>query len=349
MTTRAGYRDRMRPRRSAPRRALIAAGAVCAVGTLSALSGCGGSSPTTAGTTPASTLPATLAPSTAPSRVSPTASTAKSPASSAAATTAHPSKTVTHRRSVTATAPTSAASTTRSAPRSSPAPRPSTTHPVIVLDPGHSPSIHAIDPSTGLNVSDYANEPEMHDVFAVALLVKHRLEADGYRVVMTKSSATSQVSLAGRAAIANQAHAALALSIHDQAGPNGGIGFSSGNNIVYYQSTGTYRATASGHRVYFTDSRVASLSRTYGQIFAGQRSTREGQHITLLSNIGYDLGSRGLAAGNIWMVQLLSHVPWIYNESGGNSPGMSGLSPHDEQRYADGLVAGVEHCLPLTR
>jgi N-acetylmuramoyl-L-alanine amidase len=218
---------------------------------------------------------------------------------------------------------------------------------VIVLDPGHSPTIHAIDPATGLNVSDYANEPEMHDVFAVAELVRRRLEADGYRVVMTKSSATSRVSLGQRAAIANGADAALALSIHDQAGSNGGISFASGNNNVYYQSTGTYRATASGHRVEFTDSHLAAVSRSDGRIFATERARVEGHHIQLMSNVGYDLGSRSLPAGNIWMVQLLSRVPWIYNEAGGNSAGMSGLNAHDEQRYADGLVAGVEHCVPL--
>jgi N-acetylmuramoyl-L-alanine amidase len=197
-----------------------------------------------------------------------------------------------------------------------------------------------------LNVSDYANEPEMHDVFAVAELVRHRLEADGYVVVMTKSSATSRVSLGQRAAIADNAHAALALSIHDQAGANGGIAFASGNNNVYYQSTGTYRATASGHRVVFTDAHLAAVSRSYGQSFAHERARAEGHHIVLLSNVGYDLGSRSLPAGDIWMVQLLSHVPWIYNEAGGNSAGMAGLNAHDEQRYADGLVASVEHCVP---
>jgi N-acetylmuramoyl-L-alanine amidase len=218
---------------------------------------------------------------------------------------------------------------------------------VVVLDPGHSPAIHAIDPATGLDVSDYANEPEMRDVFAVAQLVRRRLEADGYRVVMTKSSATSQISLAQRAAVANHAHAAVALSIHDQAGSSGGIGFASGNNIVYYQSTGDYRSTAGGHRVVFTDRRVAALSRAYGQIFAGQRAAHEGHHVVLMGDVGYNLGSRGLAAGNIWMVQLLSEVPWIYNEAGGNSPGRSGLDGHDEGRYADGLVAAVERCVPL--
>jgi N-acetylmuramoyl-L-alanine amidase len=218
-----------------------------------------------------------------------------------------------------------------------------------VLDPGHSPAIHAIDPGTGLNVSDYENEPEMRDVFAVAELVKSKLEAAGYRVILTKTSATQRVSLGQRAAIANAAHASLAVSIHDQAGPNGGIGFNRGNNVVYYQSVGDYRETPSGRKVLFADSRVAALSRKYGEIFRAQRTRAEGHPVASLGNVGYDLGSRGLAAGDIWLVQLLSRVPWIYNEAGGNSAGTSGLEASDENKYADGLVAGVEHCIPQPR
>ena len=219
--------------------------------------------------------------------------------------------------------------------------------PVIVLDPGHSPSISGVDPATGLDVSTFENEPEMHDVFAVAELVKQQLQAVGYRVIMTKSSVMERVNLGQRAAIADQAHAALALSIHDQAGSNGGIGFDAGNNIVYYQSVGTYRVNTSGKRIYFTDAKLAAVSARYGQIFRDERASVEGHSITLLGNTGYDLGSRGLPAGNIWREQLLAHVPWIYNEAGGNSAGMSGLDTTDKQRYANGLVAAVEHCIPL--
>jgi N-acetylmuramoyl-L-alanine amidase len=219
--------------------------------------------------------------------------------------------------------------------------------PVIVLDPGHAPAISHTDPATGLNDSDYENEPEMRDVFDVALLVKAKLVAAGYRVVMTKNNVDDQVPLGQRAAIANNAHAALALSIHDQAGSSGGIGFRSGNNIVYYQSTGDYRQNPSGTKIYFTDREEAAVSARYGQIFAQQRQAVEGVPIALQGNVGYDLGSRGLAPGNIWIVQLLSHVPWIYNESGGNSAGMSGLNSTDKQTYADGLVAAVEHCVPI--
>jgi hypothetical protein len=187
----------------------------------------------------------------------------------------------------------------------------------------------------------------MHDVYAVAELVKQKLQAAGYRVIMTKSSVMDRVNLGQRVAIANQAGAALAVSIHDQAGSNGGIGFDAGNNIVYYQSVGTYRVNTSGKRIYFTDANLAAVSERYGQIFRDERARVEGHSITLLGNTGYDLGSRGLPAGNIWREQLLAHVPWIYNEAGGNSAGMSGLDANDEQRYANGLVASVEHCIPL--
>ncbi|WP_163505938.1 N-acetylmuramoyl-L-alanine amidase family protein [Fodinicola acaciae] len=233
----------------------------------------------------------------------------------------------------------------------SPAPRTSNVGapgpaPTIVIDPGHSPAITATDPATGLDVSGYVNEPEMHDVFAVAVLVKAKLEASGYRVVMTKNQVTDRIDQAKRAAIANNTHAALALSIHDQAGRNGGIGFNQGNNTVYYQSVGTYRATPRGKRIYFTDRAVAATSARYGQVFGQQRTLAEGHQVAVRGDVGYDLGSRELAPGNIWIVQLLSKVPWIYNEAGGNSAGMIGLSAADKDRYANGLVAAVEHCVP---
>ena len=218
--------------------------------------------------------------------------------------------------------------------------------PVIVLDPGHSRTVHARDKATGLDTSDYENEPEMRNVFAVAELVRTKLVHDGYRVVMTKSKVNQKESLGARAHLADRVHAALALSIHDQAGKRGGIGFRTGNNIVYYQSVGTWRATPKGHHVRFRNAKVAALSKKYAKVFARYRKSVEKTKIHVQGNVGYNLGSRGLPAGNIWMVQLLSKVPWIYNESGGNSKGRVGLSRADEKTYAAALVAAVEHCVP---
>src|SRR3954452_2134838 len=229
------------------------------------------------------------------------------------------------------------------------APQRATAAPVIVLDPGHSRAIHVINHRYRLNVSDYENEPEMRDVFAVALVVRSRLIADGYRVILTKTRLRQRVTLATRAAIANHAHAALAVSIHDQAGARGGIRFNRGNNIVYFQSVGTYRVNVNGTRIHFRNRRVAALSRKYGRIFRAQRQRLERHHVHLQGSVGYNLGTRGLAAGNIWMVQLLSKVPWIYNEAGGNSAGGVGLNLRDRHRYANGLVAAIERCVPLPR
>lgn len=219
--------------------------------------------------------------------------------------------------------------------------------PVIVLDPGHSPYLHRIDPATRLDVSDYANEPEMRDVYAIAGLVRARLVKDGYRVIMTKHGVDDRVSLARRARIANRAHAALAVSIHDQAGADGGIRFGRGNDVVYFQKVGTYRVNVDGGRVYFRDAKVAALSRHYGRIFRTERERVQHDPVQLRGTVGYDLGSRGLAGGDTWMVQLLARVPWIYTEVGGNSAGRIGLSHRDERRYATALVAAIERCVPL--
>lgn len=258
--------------------------------------------------------------------------------------------TVAPRRRITT--PTSALTAPTASPSTAPVIRrrpPSASPVVIVVDPGHSPSVQGTDPGTGLNVSDYENEPEMIDVFRVAVLVRSRLEADGYRVVMTKNSVADRVTLGQRAAIANNAHAALAVSIHDQGGSSGGIDFQQGNNIVYYQSVGDYRVTPDGTRIRFTDSRIAAISQRFGRIFQARRSVVEGHAVRLQGDVGYDLGSRGLPAGNIWLVQLLSKVPWIYNESGGNSDGLSGLDATDRNKYANGLVSSIEKCVPIVR
>jgi N-acetylmuramoyl-L-alanine amidase len=217
---------------------------------------------------------------------------------------------------------------------------------VIVLDPGHAPTTPGVDPNTGLVVSEYENEPEMTDVWAVAQLVRAKLLTYGYRVVFTKTSLYEHINLAQRAAVANSVHAALAVSIHDQAGASGGIGFNAGNNTVYYQAVGDYRETPAGKKIVFTNSALAAVSARYAQVFLTQRSAAEGHPVHAQGNIGYDAGTRGLAPGNIWIVQLRSQVPWIYNEAGGNSAGQVGLSQADKQRYADGLVNSILACVP---
>jgi len=326
--------------------------ALCLAAALLGTAGCGGSATPARHPSKLATPSPVHATSTAnpPTRV---------PGMSTANPTGGPGMTTVNPKRVPARSTSNPASRRSPAPPTSPlrthrAPRPAhqapisnRNRPVIVIDPGHSVAIHAVDPGTGLDVSDYENEPEMRDVFAVAEIVRANLVKAGYRVIMTKPAVDTPTSLGRRAEIANAAHAALALSVHDQAGASGGVGVGQGNNVVYYQSVGRYRETPAGKKVYFADAAVAARSKMCGMAF--QRARAEAQHapVTLLGDTGYDLGTRGLPPGNIWLVQLLSHVPWIYNEAGGNSTGMIGLDRADEQRYAAGLVAGVEACVPI--
>lgn len=220
--------------------------------------------------------------------------------------------------------------------------------PVIVLDPGHAPATHRIDPKTHLDVSEYENDPEMKDVFDVALRARKLLLHAGYTVVLTKPTVNTRVSLADRARVANQAHADLALSIHDQAGASGGIRYRAGNNIVYYQSVGGYRRNIDGKKIVFTNKAVAAKSKKYARVFRNSRTKIENTTVRLQGSTGYDLGGRGLAGGDMWMVQLLSTVPWVYNEAGGNSAGHVGLVVADRTNYAHALARAVEKSVPLT-
>jgi N-acetylmuramoyl-L-alanine amidase len=87
--------------------------------------------------------------------------------------------------------------------------------PVICLDPGH-PS--EIGPGArGKKMT------EMRAAWLVALGLKARLEKDGYRVVLTKSTEAEKVTNKRRAEIANAAKADLFLRLHLDAAPTGGF------------------------------------------------------------------------------------------------------------------------------
>lgn len=208
---------------------------------------------------------------------------------------------------------------------------------VIVLDPGHSgSSIQGRDQATGLLDSDYPNTPEITEVFDVATKVKTKLEADGYEVVMTKNSANDTVSLRRRADIANQHNAALAVSIHNDHGQSW-----SSFAQIYVQRVGQHRDTDSGNQVKFTDSAVAEKSQRYGDVFARERTSAEG-HSARVNDISFN--GRGLAPGNIPLVELFARVPWVYNEVGASG----GLSPDQINKYADGLAKSIEQAVPST-
>ena len=258
-----------------------------------------------------------------------TAATTTAPIT-AASTSIHASATTT----LSATAlPQTTISTT------SPSATPPPTHssapsPLIVLDPGHSgTSLTTIDPATQIRDEEYLNTPEAQNMFDVAVPLKAKLEAAGYRVLMTKQAWDDTVRKRDRVNLANNNHAALGVSIHTSGHTFGGYG------QIYVQRMDSYRENVHGQRVYFAMPDVAALSAQYGQIFLAERRKIEGSSVVITVNTSWE--ARGLAPGNLPIVQLFSEVPWILNEAG------VPRNANDKDRYAQSLFNSIVKCVPI--
>ena len=204
----------------------------------------------------------------------------------------------------------------------------------IALDPGHSvPTIQENDPKTGAFMSDYSNEPEIGDVWDVSQRVKKLLEDKGYKVVMTRDSLDSRATYRDRVQKAEDAGAAMGISIHT----------SPGNNEVYPQFVGGWRSPGGENdpkAVKFTNKETADKSSEYSKSMASGRSEVEGQTVVVKNN--NFSGRAGLWNGNLPIISLISDsVPWVYNEYSG-----SGLSEDQKQKYAEGIANGVEKANP---
>ena len=251
--------------------------------------------------------------------------------------TSVPSSTTSVPQTTTSVAPT----TTSAAPTTttSQAPVSTTTvslapSPVIVLDPGHSgTSRTTIDPATQIRDEEYLNTPETKNMFDVAVLLKSKLEAAGYTVLMTKKAWNDTVSKRERVDFANKNHAALGVSIHTSGHTFGSYG------EIYVQRMDSYRENIDGKKVYFALPDVAALSAQYGRIFLEERRKIEGSSVVITVNTSW--GGRGLAPGNLPIVQLFSEVPWILNEAG--VPG----NAKDKDRYAQSLFNSIARCVPI--
>jgi hypothetical protein len=244
--------------------------------------------------------------------------------------------------SVAATS-TSSASTTEPQATTSTAPLPTTSSstettapptPLIVLDPGHSGrSLTTIDPATQIRDEEYRNTPETKDMFEVATLLKAKLETAGYRVLMTKQAWDDTVCKRDRVNVANKNGAALGVSLHTSGHTFGHYG------QIYVQRMDSYRENIHGKKVYFAMPEVAALSAQYGKIFLEERRKVEGKSVIITVNRSW--GGRGLAPGNLPIVQLFSEVPWILNEAG---------APHgqgDKEGYAQSLFNSIVRCVPI--
>ncbi|HEY0239161.1 MAG TPA: N-acetylmuramoyl-L-alanine amidase [Friedmanniella sp.] len=240
--------------------------------------------------------------------------------------------------------------TTAATPNPTPVRTPTAVAPVIVIDPGHSgKSIRSTDATTGLRDIDYPNYPEIYEMFDISSCVGKGLEADGYRVTLTKTRALDSVGLAARAKVANDARAALAISVHDD--HSQGPGFQATYSQRGTRHDGSYHAMYRGtgsKRTVFKDTAVAQASEKAAATIARARTKAQGRTVDVRENTY--TGRAPLEPGNLAIVQLLAKVPWVYNEAGAKSGGSTtkAMSIATEQDYAKGLVIGVEAAVPLT-
>lgn len=231
-----------------------------------------------------------------------------------------------------------------------PRPRPSAAKaappgPMIVIDPGHSGrSIQSNEPRTGLRDIDYPNYPEIYEMYDVSSCLQQSLRADGYRATLTKTRALDSVSLAQRAAVANEARADLAVSVHDDHSQT--AGFQATYSQLGTQDHPMYRGTGQ-RRTVFSRPEVAKRSATYATVIARERSRVQGRRVTVRENVF--TGRPPLEPGNLALVQLLATVPWVYNEAGAKTGGSAtrAMSIGTETVYARGLLLGIEAAVPL--
>jgi N-acetylmuramoyl-L-alanine amidase len=205
--------------------------------------------------------------------------------------------------------------------------------PLIVLDPGHSgSSVTTIDPVTHIRDEEYDNGLENHQVFDVAGILQGKLEAAGYSVLLTKDGPHDTVTKRERVALANDNQAALAVSIHTSGHVFGQYG------LIFVQRTDGWRGDVEGNRWYFDDPGIAALSARYGLIFQAERRKVEYAYTKVAVN---NFSGRGLAPGNLSIVQLWAQVPWVYCEAGVM------YSQADKERYAQSLFNSITACIPL--
>ena len=233
-------------------------------------------------------------------------------------------------------------------PTSSPSPTP-TPAPLVVLDPGHSGrSVRSTDRATGLQDIDYPNYPEIYETFDVSVCVAEALRTDGYRVTLTKRKALDSVGLAARAKVANDAGAALAISVHDD--HSQGPDFQATYSQRGVKHDGRYHAMfrgTGGRRTVFSDATVGRASEQAAATIARERTRAQGRKVVVRENTF--TGRAPLEPGNLAIVQLLAKVPWVYNEAGAKSGGSTtrAMSIATEEAYAKGLLLGVEAAAPL--
>jgi N-acetylmuramoyl-L-alanine amidase len=211
----------------------------------------------------------------------------------------------------------------------------------VVLDPGHAgANTEQVDPTTGIETLESGGAPgEMQNMWDTAQLIKTKLEAAGYSVVLTKNSEDDTAGFVTKVARANSANAAIAVSLHYT---DGTFGVANDHYGVTPQVVGEFRQNNdNGKRATFTDTALDQKSAQYAQAIAAARNaTGDTTKVDNLDNSFPPNRPDILAYGNIPIVELLGKVPWVYNEVGDQG--------FDMQKYATGITNGIMAAVPLS-
>lgn len=228
------------------------------------------------------------------------------------------------------------------------------TKPKILISPGHTGQTDTKMMGNPAIIDHISPNPtEMQNVWDVAVIVKRKLEAKGYEVLMTKNSANGGIFSWDRAQMANDNNVDLAFEIHTDTGATYNHDWKVGE--VWSQWKDGYREAGrngNGQKVKLVASdAVMAKSQEYAKKVATARQEAGQTGVKGVVGTG-KFGTRPAKpfdssyptpAGNIPLVMLWSKVPWIYNEVGGAS---GGLTDQQIQVYAEGLVNGVVESVP---
>jgi len=192
---------------------------------------------------------------------------------------------------------------------------------LVCLDPGHSANCPAseIDPVSGLDVADNGGAPgERKAMWELAVKLKAKLEASGYRVRLTKDSADAYSSLRTRADIGNTCE--IMVRLH----------FDSNLHAILYPGEGQYKSH--GGTTVFVDPQVARSSAVLAEAL-----------YPFLKDVGIkqktnDSGGTSNNTGPAYVVSVLSRVPVVLIE---NDPSMVKDNPDGQEQVADAILKGI--------
>jgi hypothetical protein len=196
-------------------------------------------------------------------------------------------------------------------------------------------------------MKQYPNHPEMEEVFQVTQLVRKALKDDGYRVLVTKSSASDSATYRQRADLAIKNHADLEVMIHDDHSQKPGE-----LQWVTPQAVDGYRVGSQG-KVVCKNTAVARASRLAAEAIAHARTAALPAYPATLHPLNFDTRGPGFDPGNISQIQLMDciakdPVPAVYNEMGALTDGdiATRIPDHQLHAYAKGLINGIEAAVP---